>query len=66
MIKKAVIVVFILKCACGNELYCSNEQSRTMWSCDVCGQWYDMFGYPVIPPEDLEIPAEMNFMAQED
>ena len=42
--------MFILKCPCGNELYCSNEESRTAWQCDVCGQWLDMFGFPADKP----------------
>lgn len=58
--------LFILTCACGNELYCSNEESRTAWQCEMCGQWYDMFGYPTSQPSGEIVPEGVTCMTQED
>ena len=52
--------MFIIRCTCGNEIYASNEETRTAWQCDACGKWYDMFGYPA-PPEP-ELPEGTSFM----
>lgn len=58
--------MFLLTCNCGNELYCSNEESRMAWQCEVCGQWYDRFGYPVQPPADEVVPEHVTCMTMED
>ncbi|MCF2670292.1 MAG: hypothetical protein MR451_06880 [Clostridiales bacterium] len=57
--------MFILKCPCGNELYCSNEESRTAWQCDVCGQWLDMFGFPADKPVGEAVPDDVTCMTFE-
>lgn len=58
--------MFILHCACGNELYCSNEESCNAWKCEKCGNWYDMFGYPVQKSVEENMPQNMTCMVQED
>ncbi|MBS5143886.1 MAG: hypothetical protein KHY89_00020 [Butyricicoccus pullicaecorum] len=58
--------MFIMHCSCGNEMYCSNEESRTAWQCEACGQWYDMFGYVVEPPIGEVVPEYVTCMTQED
>lgn len=57
--------MFILKCECGNELYCSNEESRTAWQCEACGRWYDMFGCVIAPPADETVPEDVTCMTFE-
>lgn len=58
--------MFIMRCSCGNEMYCSNEESRTAWQCEECGTWYDMFGYVVTPPVGEVVPEHVTCMTQED
>ncbi len=58
--------MFIMRCSCGNEMYCSNEESRTAWQCETCGQWYDMFGYAVEQPVGEVVPEYVTCMTQED
>ena len=55
-----------MRCSCGNEMYCSNEESRTAWQCEECGQWYDMFGYSVASPVGEVVPEHVTCMTQED
>ena len=52
--------MFILKCECGNELFCSGEEDENeAWQCEECGRWYDYFGYEIpvpgsTPQQDFE------------
>lgn len=55
--------MFILNCACGNEVYCSNEESCTAWQCEACGAWLDMFGCPAEPPVQTMDSRMANCMA---
>lgn len=48
---KWVILMFVLRCVCGEELYCSGEEDATeAWQCEACGRWYDYFGYEIPSP----------------
>lgn len=36
--------MFILECKCGNEIYCTQNETCMYWQCDACGTWYNIFG----------------------
>lgn len=40
-------------CHCGNEVYLRDEYCGAC-QCDQCGQWYNLFGQELRPPEDWE------------
>ncbi|WP_027406137.1 hypothetical protein [Anaerovibrio sp. RM50] len=37
-------------CHCGNTVYFENEYMGAC-QCDKCGQWYNLFGQELLPPE---------------
>ena len=57
-----VVILFIIRCTCGEEVYCANELVRTAWKCTECGQWLDSCGYPVREPEDAAEYESLNCM----
>lgn len=38
-------------CSCGNEVYLHNEYHGAC-QCSECGQWYNLFGEELLPPEE--------------
>ena len=40
-------------CHCGNEVYLHDEYYGAC-QCEECGQWYNLFGQEINPPEDWE------------
>ena len=40
-------------CHCGNEVYLCDEYYGAC-QCDKCGQWYNLFGQELLPPEDWQ------------
>ena len=44
-------------CSCGKEVYLCNEYYGAC-QCEHCGQWYNLFGQEILPPDEWEEETE--------
>jgi hypothetical protein len=47
-------------CHCGNEVYLHNDYYGAC-QCDECGQWYNLFGQELLPPEDWQENFDIDY-----
>ncbi len=59
--------MFTIQCKkCDNELWCNEQELAQLWQCEVCGQWYDLFGTPrEKPAEDYDFLKDPRFMPRD-